>query len=134
MNKKEVVTIGDIVLTRRSDHKYCLEFRDSKSVKGRFEIVLTAEQLAKMVTGAYAADVQATFRGVENIGKRRIRESRSIFCPMPYSSTEEYETWLQENYQEAGWEVDSYLGSQSSRERADGGYTLHFSVSRWEDE
>lgn len=131
---KKVTTVGDIVLCRRSDGTYRLEISDSRSIMTSVEVSLTAEQVAKMVTGAYAGDVQVTCRRPDLFGKVRIKERRQVFCPITTYDKAALEEWLLANYHEDGWEVDPYLGSQNSTKTVEGGQLLNFKVERWTDE
>lgn len=72
-------------------------------------------------------------RGLEYIGKTKVREARLAVYPFEYHSREKMEKWLEENRQEEGWIVNSYLGSQRSIGHVDGETVLHYQVFKYVD-
>lgn len=131
---KKVTTVGGVVLCRCSDDTYLLEISDSRSIMTSVVVSLTAEQVAKMITGVHTGGVQVTCSRPDLFGKVRIKEHRQVFCPLTTYNKADLEEWLLANYHEDGWEVDPYLGSQSSTKIVEGGQLLNFKVERWNDE
>ena len=50
------------------------------------------------------------------VGKTRTIEQRQVIAPN-MQSTKDYARWLEQNAQEAGYELDTHLGSQNSVSR-----------------
>ena len=72
-------------------------------------------------------------RGLEHVGKKKVTEPRTAIAPksIPSHSRDELRAWLQENRQEDGWIIDSYLGSQNSVTRDQGETVLRYSVFKY---
>jgi len=117
-----------------SGDDYRLTVTDNSSRTRFLELRMTAKQFAEMLTSLHQSDVTAMVRGLDRVGKRRIREGRSAVCPEKFWSREEQEAWLVENCQEEGWILDSHLGSQSSVVHKDGQTVLRYSVFKFVDE
>lgn len=71
-------------------------------------------------------------RGLELVGKKRIWERRSIICPLDTFDKQALAAWLEENAQEEGWILNTYLGSRDSISRsAEGGTRINYSMTRY---
>lgn len=122
-----------------SEDSIQIELVCEKSYTHFCTIKMTLEDFAKAITGMGHIKVFADLRGLQYVGKRRIREERTVLYPFTSLSThkrEEMEKWLEENCQEEGWILDSYLGSRSSISYAENVrfYNLHYSVYKYIDE
>lgn len=122
---------GDIGVTRSSDEFYYIRLRDEASCANFLEIKMTAKQFAEAVTGLHISNVEMEVRGLENVGKKRVRETRTVVCPHKTHDKEPLQTWLLNNCQEEGWTIDLYLGSQSSIKSVDGGMQLNYAVYKY---
>lgn len=124
---------GDIQICRSSDNFVRIRFEDNTSHTKFAEAKLSLEQFAEAVTGMYVSDVEIEVRGLEYVGKQKVSERRSVFCPLNGYKKEELRDWLIENCQEDGWFINSYLGSQSSVKSVDGGTQLNYAVYKYVD-
>lgn len=133
---KSEVLEGKITITRPSygddREKIRISIRDNSSVSEFLEIEMGYAEFALAVTGLSHVSMTFKARGLENVGKKRIREKRSIICPLSSCcSRDELRTWLEENGKEEGWEVLSYLGSQTSIKMTEEGTVLNYSVEKY---
>lgn len=119
--------------TSREGDKISIELQCESSRTHFFKMDLTPEDFALAITGLYLSGQDATVAGLANVGKERVRETRSIICPLTTYKTNELEDWLRENGKEEGWIVDSYLGSQKSKESLPGnaGQRLNYAVHKF---
>lgn len=96
------------------------------------------KEFGSLIVNGPGVEAPTELRGLEWIGKKRVTERRSVFCPIPYSyEKEEHQQWIKDNCQEDGWIVSSYLGNRDSvtydyKER-EKGCTLHYSVYKYVD-
>lgn len=88
--------------------------KDSASSIVFTEVTLTLENYARLITGL--AEVECTHSTLisDHIGKKRIREVRKKTCPNLGHNRKAYVDWLEENAQEDGFVLDTYLGGQDS--------------------
>jgi hypothetical protein len=129
MSSKVIKT--ELGITRSSNGFYYIRIGCETSHTTFCELKLTGEQFAEAVTGLFSSDIEAEVKGLDRVGKTRIRELRSIICPLDSYKTDDLEEWLVQNAQEDGWFLDSYLRSQSSKKRVDNGYQLNYSVYKY---
>jgi len=122
---------GELSIVRSSDGFIRLSIVDELSHAQFVELKLTYEQFAEAVTGCHTPDIDMEVRGLNRVGKRRVRQSRSVLCPLNVYNRELLQTWLVENCQEEGWTIDTYLGSQSSTKSVDGGTLLNYAVFKY---
>lgn len=131
---------GSITISRPSygdgREKIRICVRD-KASRGEFcEILVDYADFAKALTGLSETPMDFTCRGLENVGKKRVVEQRRIAAPGDGLHKREFmQNWLLENAQEPGWQINSYLGSQSSitRDHDTGIYYLNYSVFKFVD-
>ncbi|HWQ08067.1 MAG TPA: hypothetical protein VN436_03130 [Holophaga sp.] len=122
---------GRITIVRSSDNKIRIYIEDELSSIRFAEVTMTLEQFALGITGLAPQDVDLEVHGLEHVGKRRVREQRSIVCPMHTYDRKELEQWLRDNAQEDGWIVSTYLGSQNSVSYEGQVRTLHYHVTKY---
>jgi hypothetical protein len=127
------VIMGELAITRSSDGNIYLRIEDSNSHAKFVELKLTLEQFAEAVTGLHTSDVEMTVTHLDRVGKSRVREHRSVVCPLDSWKRELLQQWLITNCQEEGWILDSYLGSQTSTKSVDGGTLLNYAVFKFVD-
>lgn len=111
--------IAKISITRPSwsDGKKAISITitDEASRVEFFDGEITLEDFAECVTGHGFKEIIAEVRGLDAVGKTRVKEDRSIEYTGPKTyKRDEYRAWLEENGKENGWIIDSYLGSQTS--------------------
>jgi hypothetical protein len=85
----------------------------------------------KAITGQFLSEIQGSVMGLEEVGKTRVTETRQIVCPLKTYKREEMREWLEANAQEAGWIIDSYLGSQGSVTSHPEGSLLSYRVHKF---
>ena len=124
---------GSLGISRRSDDKICIEISDEAS--GITFVVAEIEpyDFAQLITGLHGVKAQCRVRGLDVVGKTKVRESRRVICPINSYDRKFLESWLNDNCQEEGWKLDSYLGSQNSTFSATEGIGLNYAVYRYED-
>jgi hypothetical protein len=110
---------GKVTITRswstHSDDVITIRIRDEVSNIEFVEAEMSLADFAQAVTGLAFCKCELEVRGLDYIGKKRVREPRTIECPLsPYTKREELAQWLREHAQEDGWMLDTYLGSQGS--------------------
>jgi hypothetical protein len=128
------VIMGELGINRSSNGFIYIRIEDSNSRAKFVELKLTCEQFAEAVTGLHTCDVEMTVSHLDRVGKRRVRESRSVVCPLDSWKREVQQAWLVENCQEEGWILDAFLGSQTSTKSVDGGTRLNYAVFKYIDE
>ncbi len=92
---------------------------------------ITMEQFGALISGSYTRGLTANVSGLEKVGKKHVREVREVFCPITTYDREKLREWLEENAQEDGYEISTYLGSKDSVKSVDGGQILRYSVHKW---
>lgn len=132
------VRVGRVRTNRGKDYINLTIEDDTSGIKC-FDIELTMEQFALMLTGS-GAKAKATVCGLQNIGKVYQRESASVKISdeeyMTISAGKSYDEqkpalgeWLKTTHAKEGWHVDAYLGSSDSigyANKADRSRTLNF--------
>lgn len=86
---------------------------------------------ASALLGLSRVEIEGELRGMENVGKKRVNESRQIVCPLTTYKRETLSQWLRENAKEEGWIVDTYLGSQGSVKSHPDGQLLNYGVTKF---
>ena len=126
---------GNITITRMSDGMICVSMRDKASGIKFVSAEMDCETFAMAVTGLAECECEIETHGLAHIGKKRVRESREIVCPIRLIDVrkDELQKWLEANAQEEGWILDSYLGSQSSTKIHPNGTLLRYSVVKYID-
>lgn len=122
----------DVSIGRNSQDEIKLTFTDNASHVQFLDVRMTPEQFAMAITGLSGIEVQAEARELTVVGKSRIRERRSIECPLDTYNRAELVEWLKEHGKEDGWTLDAYLGSQGSIARQGNKTILNYSVFRFE--
>lgn len=122
-----------ITISRGSDDKVRIRIRDDASRVEFVEVALTMEAYGYVLTGLSEQDAELTVRNLQWVGKKRVNERREVVCPIASYDRDFLSAWLKENAKEDGWIVDTYLGSQNSFSRAEGGTLLRYSVIKYED-
>lgn len=123
-----------VTLTRNNRDEVVLEIRDENSSTNIIRVTMTPAQLGLIVTGLSEVQCQMQVTDLENTGKHRVRERRSVECPLvDHYRTEVLQQWLIENCQEPGWTLNTYLGGKNSVVHKDGKTILNYSVTKYVD-
>jgi hypothetical protein len=101
-----------------TDGQFFISVVDTNSRIGFIEIQLKPEDIANMLAGSQATG-KVTVRGLDKVGKKLVREHRSMLIPrkMVYDKVATSAYLTEEELEECeagGWTLDLYLGSQSS--------------------
>lgn len=105
--------------------------RDQASRLKFLSIEIDYADFAKCITGLSEVDCELEVSGLENVGKKRITEQRSVICPIKSYEKRVLRDWLINNKQEDGYILDPYLGSQSSILMCDEGTLLNYRVIKY---
>lgn len=124
---------GQIQITRCNHNKIHIEVQCSESLAHFLAIELTTDEFAMLVTGCHQSDIKMEVRGLDKVGKKRVREERQVLCPHKNLYRDDLSKWLSDNCQEEGWVLNTYLGSQTSVKSVDNGQLLNYSVCKWVD-
>lgn len=131
------LTISRVCNSKSSKEEIRIMLLDENSRVRVIDGILSLEDFAKAITGLGYVDVSVEVDTVDLffVGKKKIIEERSIYCPLAYFSDKNlFSAWLKDNAQEEGWYLDTYLGSQASiKSNAPNGCTLHYHVYKYVD-
>lgn len=128
---------GKITISRPSygsgKKKIAISVKDVKSVNKFLEIEMDYADFAEALTGLSEVPISFETRGLENVGKMRVVERRSVVVPQSYSRGH-IQKYLVDNRQEEGWLLNTYLGSQNSVQFLQGTNTVqvNYTVMRYE--
>lgn len=122
---------GNIGITRSSNDVYYIRLGCDASHVKFVEVMLTATQFAEAITGSHFDGVEMEVHNLYRVGKKRVREQRSVVCPLTTYKKEELRDWLLANCQEEGWFIDGYLNSQTSTKSVEGGTLLNYAVFKY---
>ena len=89
------------------------------------------DHMMEALTGFSYRPCDVEVRGLAYVGKTKVSERREIVCSLKTYNKEELSQWLEENAQEDGWVLDSYLGSQGSVVFSPEGTRLRYSVHKF---
>lgn len=123
-----------VTISRASDDMVRIRIRDDASGIEFAEVALSIESYGYVITGLAEQEGSLEVRGLELVGKRRITEQRIIECPLNTYDKGVLVSWLEENAQEQGWILNTYLGSQSSVVRNGDKLILNYSVTKYVEE
>jgi len=122
---------GSVTISRSSRDVITIRLRDELSFIGFAEIELAPHDFCMALTGLAEVKGKMACHGLGYVGKKKVMENRSIVCPIKHAKREDLSKWLEQNAQEEGWLLSTYLGSQSSVTTKDGVTTLHYSVTKY---
>lgn len=135
MKKTRVKKIdGNISISRCSNGMIHISIEDNLSCMTFVVGSMTAEDFGNAVTGLSVQPISLEVCGLDVVGKKQIIEDRAVVYNGSQGSfvcRKELEKWLEKNYKEEGWIVNSYLGGQSSIEYADNKIILNFTVHKF---
>ena len=109
------------------------ELKDRASGIIFFRGRMSPVDFAEAITGLAYQPIAAEVSGFENLGKVKVAEARQVKAPEGIFRKERLEEWLEATQQEAGWTLNSYLGSQHSTTYIKGGAYLNYSVFKYVD-
>ena len=127
------VITGEMSCSRNNHNKINIRVQCSESGANFLSIELTAEEFGKLITGLHMPDLTMEVNHLSRVGKRHVREDRSVEYPYVHRTRNEMEVWLMLNCRESGWTLNSTLNSQSSVEYVDGKTILNYSVFKFVD-
>lgn len=126
---------------RNNSHEITLQVRDYLSRVQFLELKITLEQFALAVTGRSLDDVSGEVRGLENVGKTKVSESRCVKLPKStplHKPTSYIRQWLIDEFKEGGeiyepggWMLDPYIGQQSSVVYQDDTILVNYGVYKY---
>ncbi|HCM63746.1 MAG TPA: hypothetical protein DIT05_14570 [Morganella sp. (in: Bacteria)] len=108
-----------------------IQVRDDVSRIKFLDVEINCADFARALTGLSETNCELTVRGLKSVGKVKIVEARTALCQNSLSSKESLSKWLEDNNQEDGWILDSYLGNKSSVEYTENGYVLKYRVIKY---
>lgn len=133
MSAKTIV--ADVSCCRDNHNRIHIEVKCDKSNVRFLDILLTAEQFGKLITGAYMSELPVKVEHLDLVGKKKVREDRSVVWPSNrIGSREEQEQFIIDNCQEEGWKVYPALRSQNSVSHKNGETILNYAVYKYVSE
>lgn len=121
-----------ITISRNSNNVISIRLVDEASSIEFFDGELSLADFASTVTGLSYVEMDAEVRGLGNVGKLKVRETRSIVCPLSSYSRDDLRKWLTANGQEEGWILNDHLNSQNSvSTNKEGKTVLNYSVYKF---
>ena len=120
-----------LTISRNSKDKICIQVRDETSRNNFVTISISLEDFAFAITGLSEIKCSAEVKRLDIVGKYKVRENRSVVCPIDTYDKNILSQWLANNCQEQGWELDTYLGSQKSVQYKDNFRILNYSVVKY---
>lgn len=124
---------GTLTISRPSTGGVTISVRDEASGARFLEVSISHEEFSQALGALSSRPVSMVVRGLDVVGKTRITERRTVTAPGQAFSRDNWGAWLQENAQEDGWILDTYLGSQHSVGHKDGNTILNYSVFKYVD-
>lgn len=123
-----------VTISKRSNDTVHIVVTDTDANVAFLDLSLSLEQLASALTGLAHVSCTSEVRGLNAVGKVRVREPRSIVRKTDgYPRREDHEQWLRDNCAEEGWQLDTYLGAQRSVRSVPGGYELNYAAVKYVD-
>lgn len=113
-----------------------INIQDGNSRIRFLQATITAEDFASMMTGLSHVPIEVEYNNLANVGKLKVIEKRSAIYLGDSDNRDKMVKWLENNCQEVGWNIDSYLGSQRSvvTDNISGHTTLNYTVHKYVDE
>ena len=127
------ITAG-VTISRNSSDEIHIIIRDNRSGISFVNVNMALADFALALTGLSQVEAAAEVSGLNNVGKVRVTENRSVV----YTGGSDYDKnaqqkWLIENCQEEGWILNAYLGRQGSVTYQGDTTTLNYSVTKFVD-
>lgn len=120
-----------ISISRNSDDMVNVTLIDDASNIQFVDMSLSMVDYAKLITGLSHVEITGEVRGLEYVGKLRVREPRRVVCPLDTYDKSVLREWLLTTQNEEGWPIDAYLGSQSSITSHEGQRVLNYAVYKY---
>lgn len=127
---KGQLSISRVTSTQEDAFIY-ISIEDAVSHIEFLTIKMSIEEYGNAISGLAVRPIEFEVHGLEYVGMKCVTEKRSIRCPFKTHRREDYRKWLEENAQEDGWVVSTYLGSQNSVVRDANGTTLNYTVTKF---
>ena len=120
-----------ISINRNSRDKITIRVKDEASCIEFLNLEMSLESFALSITGLSEIECEATIKNLINVGKTKVTEKRSVVCTIKTYDKQTLSQWIANNCREDGWEVNTYLGSQSSVVHKDNTTILNYSVFKY---
>ena len=123
-----------LTISRDSNDVMRIAITDSAAASKIVLLEISPHDFTMALTGLARVECDAELGPIDRLGKVKDSEDRRVVCPLDSVNCRAVlAKWIIDNCQEAGWEIDAYLGTQKSvGYRAEGGCYLNYRVVRWE--
>lgn len=119
-------------ISRDSTGVIRVRIRDDASRNEFVDLKISPESFGLAITGLSEIECEATISKIETVGQKKIQENRRVACPINTYDKKILARWLEENCQEPGWHLVTYLGEQESVVRdQDGNLFLNYRVVKY---
>lgn len=119
-------------VSRDSSGVIHVRIRDDASRNEFVDLKISPESFGLAITGLSEVECEATVSKLGTVGQKKIQENRRAACPIDTYDKKILERWLEENCQEPGWHLVTYLGGQKSVVRdQDGNLFLNYRVVKY---
>jgi len=120
-----------ISISRCSNDTITVTLTDDASNIQFVDMSMSMIDYANLITGLSHVRITGEVRGLEHVGKLRVREPRRVVCPLDTYDQSTLREWLVTTQAEEGWTIDAYLGSQSSITSHEGQRVLNYAVYKY---
>ena len=120
-----------ISINRNSRDEISILVKDESSGIEFLNLKMSLASFALSITGLSEVECEATVKNLVNVGKTKVTEKRSVVCPIETYDKQTLSQWIGNNCKEDGWEISTYLGSQSSIVYKDNTTILNYSVYKY---
>ena len=122
---------ANISISRSSNDMVNLTLADEASGIQFVDMQISLSDYARIITGLSHVEIEGEVRGLENVGKLKVRETRRVICPLDTYDRSILREWLVTTQAEDGWTIDGYLGSQNSITQHEGRRVLNYAVYKF---
>lgn len=125
---------ASLTISRDSNDVMKIRIQDKASRVAFVQAEISPRDMMMALTGLSHVDCKAKVQGLEHVGKHKVIETRTAKCPLKTYDKGALVAWLEENCQEPGWILSTYLGSHGSVDHTSDGTVLRYSVYRYQDD
>lgn len=126
----------NLSISRNSKDRVGIRVKCDTSRITFLELDLSLEEYAWITTGLSEVEVSGTTKGLEYVGKEKVVEKRSLVLPegVYKLNKDEVVKYLEDNCQEEGWLLNTYLGSKDCIVyNGKDNYTVNYSVYKYRE-